>query len=121
MRGENVGRSLKGVLVSILSIVAIGAVLLVAVVGWIGWKGRIARHRAEQLCAAFPSGVEAEPFARRAHELGLRAMPVMPSSDDPRGDVSVQTAYDGVMLARWFCTLEVAGGKVLTARVAFID
>jgi hypothetical protein len=116
-----VGRSLKRVLVWILSIVAIGVILLVMAVGWIGWKGRIARQRAEQLCAVFPTGADAEPFARRAHELGLRSMPTLSSSDDPRGDVSVQAAFDGVMLARWFCTLEVASGKVLTAKVAFID
>jgi len=98
-----------------------GVALLVAAVGWIGWKGRVARQRAEQLCAAFPAGADAEPFARRAEELGLRTMPTMPSNDNPRGDVSVQTAYDAVMLARWFCTVEVASGKVLTVKVAFLD
>jgi len=117
----NVGLSRKRVLIGFLSIIALGVALLVGVVGWIGWKGRLARQRAEQLCAAFPAGVDAEPFARRAHDLGLRSMPAMSSSDHPEGDVSVQTAYDAVMLARWFCTVEIAGGKVLTSKVAFLD
>jgi hypothetical protein len=116
-----VRQSLKRVFVGFLSIVAIGVALLVAAVGWMGWKGHIARQRAEQLCAAFPMGAEAEPFARRASELGLRAMPAVPSGDDAQGEVSVHTAYDAVMLARWFCTVEVTSGKVLTAKVAFVD
>jgi hypothetical protein len=117
----NVGLSRKRVLIGLLSIVAMGVALLAGAVGWIGWKGRVARQRAEQLCAAFPAGADAESFARRAHDLGLRSMPAMPSSDHPEGDVSVQTAYDAVMLARWFCTVEIEGGKVLTAKVAFLD
>lgn len=109
----------KRVLVGCLSIVAIGIVLLGAVVGWIGWKGRSARDRTEQLCAAFPAGTDAQSFYQRAGELGLRSMASMPSPEQP--EIVVQSAYDGVMLARWFCTIEIANGKVLTAKVDFLD
>ncbi len=113
--------SIKRVLVGCSSIIAMGLALLVAVLLWMGWKGRAARHRAEHLCAGFSAGADAEPFARRANELGLQTMPAMPRNDDPRGDVTVQMAYDAIMLARWSCTVEVAGGRVLTAKVDFVD
>ena len=115
------GSSRKRILVGLLAVVAMGIALLAGGVGWIGWKGRMARQRAARLCAAFPAGTDAESFARRAEEIGLRSMPALPSTDHPGGDVIVQTAYDSAMLARWFCTVEVTGGKVLTAKVDFLD
>jgi hypothetical protein len=110
----------KRALVGCLSIVAIGIVLIGALVGWIGWKGHVARERAEQLCDAFPAGTDAHSFDQRAGELGLRSMPPMPSPEHP-DEIDVRAAYDGVMLARWFCTIEVASGKVVTAKVALVD
>ncbi len=47
-------------------------------------------------------------------------MPCMPSPEHP-GEIDVQAACDGVMLARWFCAIEVTSGKVLTAKVPLLD
>jgi hypothetical protein len=107
--------------VGCLSIVALGVASIAGLVGWIGWKGSAARRHAEQLCAAFQLGADAQPFERRASDLGLQSWPAMPVTDHAEGDVTVQSASDGVMLARWFCTIEVKAGRVLTAKVTLVD
>jgi hypothetical protein len=113
--------SIKRAAIAGLCAVGAAALLVAMLIGWLGWKARVARRGAETLCAAFPEGAVAETFDQRARELNLRSMPDVPLEDDPRGDIVVHSAYGSALMARWFCSVEAASGKVVTAKVSFLD
>jgi hypothetical protein len=96
--------------------------LVVVLVVYPAWKIRLARSRAEALCAAAVIGGSVAALQAKGENLGL-AVWSLPARTDPEGKLrpATITGWSGWIFARWFCTIEHEDGKVLGKRTYFLD